>query len=107
MKLKSKNNMTGKELCDLEGIIFPMLSKYPELSSKDMSVMQEFISENGEDIVKICYVSDNGNAIAAIEEPYRMKLLQDFQEIIGFIMDVEEKEEGKPQKTTTVINTKR
>ena len=107
MKLKSKNQMTGKELCDLEGIIFPMLSQFPELSIKDIKVMSDFIADNGEEIIKLCYVSDNGNAIQSVDEPYRMKLLEDFQNIINFIMDTGADDEGKPEKKVTKIDTKR
>ena len=107
MKLKSKNQMTGKELCDLEGIIFPMLSQFPELSKKDVKVISDFVTDNGEEIVKLCYVSDNGNAIQNVDEPYRMKLLEDFQEIISFIMDTGADDEGKLGKKVTKIDTKR
>lgn len=104
MKLKNKSEMTGRQLCDLEEIVFPILLKI-EGENPDPDLLSGLIQKNGDKIVKLCYTLDNGSMIEEINEPYRMQLLQDFPNIFNFIF--EEKSSGKQEQTPAPMKIKR
>lgn len=116
MKLKDKSKLTGKELCEIEGILFPLMMKRDNLlaslnpndkesqskiAETGMSLINGLIIDHGIEIVKLCYVDDNGNEIKEVNFPFRMKLLEDMEKITAFIF--EEKSEGKSEKTPIKI----
>jgi hypothetical protein len=105
MKLKTKAQMTGRELCDLEGVIFPYLAdmdKNDQDKAKKAAV--NMVNDNWEFILSACYLNDDGTMIEDTEVPARMMILQDFDKIIGFVMGSDEK---KPEGETTPRPIKR
>lgn len=101
MKLKTKNQMTGRELCDLEGVIFPYLADMDKSDqTKAQKAAVEMVNENWEAILTACYVNDDGSKITDTNIPARMTILQDFDKIIGFVLgnDQEKTETKKPQQ---------
>lgn len=92
MKLKTKAQMTGRELCDLEGVIFPYLADMDkEDQGKVKKAAVEMVNDNWETILTACYLNDDGTVITDTEVPARMMILQDFDKIIGFVMGSDEK----------------
>jgi hypothetical protein len=102
MILKTKAQMTGRELCDLEGVIFPYIADMDKADqSKARKAAVDMVNDNWELILSSCYLNDDGTVIEDTEVPARMMILQDFDKIIGFVMGTAEKkpEGGKaPQR---------
>jgi hypothetical protein len=102
MKLKTKAQMTGRELCNLEGVIFPYLADMDkEDQNKAKKAAFNMVNDNWEFILSACYLNDDGSVITNTEVPTRFMILQDFDKIIGFVMGGDEKkpEGGKaPQQ---------
>lgn len=105
MILKQKSQMTGRELCDLEGLIFPIISLLDEnKDKKQMAKAQkdafvDLISKDGQELVKLCYTSDDGLKIEEVAEQYRFRLMQDFPHIMAFVFETTQDEKpGKPTR---------
>ena len=79
MKFKGVDNLTGKELCDIEEFIFPVIGGIDEKDIKGTAGKEllQLIQEHGEEIVKICYMNDDGSEIIEINENYRMRLMKE------------------------------
>jgi len=108
MKLKQKAQMTGRELCDLEGYIFPILAGFEEDNEQEQKkVFLELINTDGEELVKLCYTKDDDSKIEEVNEAYRFTLMTDLPNILGFIMNTDEVAAGKPQTKTKKIPIKR
>ena len=102
MKLKNKSQMTGRELCDLEGYVFPILSSFGEDADSQKKAFLELIKNDGENVVKLCYTKDDGSKLEEINETYRFALMTDMPNILSFILDIDgQQEEGKPQVKST------
>ena len=102
MKLKNKSQMTGRELCDLEGYVFPILSSFGEDANSQKKAFLELIKNDGENVVKLCYTKNDGSKLEEINEVYRFTLMKDMPNILGFILDTDgQQEEGKPQVKST------
>ena len=98
MILKQKSQMTGKELCDIEGLIFPIIADSEENKESQKKAFIGLIKDNGTEIVKLCYTKDDGSKIEEINEEYRFKVMQDFPRIMEFVFEIpKEQDEGKPQ----------
>lgn len=98
MKLKQKSQMTGRELCDLEGIIFDVILDGGQTREAQMESFMKIIKTNGEEIVKLCYTKEDGAKIEEVNEPYRRKMLEDFPYIMEFIFETPKGDEaGKPK----------
>jgi hypothetical protein len=92
MKLKTKAQMTGRELCDLEGVFFPYLADMDkEDQNKAKKAAVEMVNDNWEFILSACYLNDDGTVITNTEVPARLMILHDFDKIIGFVMGSDEK----------------
>jgi hypothetical protein len=108
MKLKQKSQMTGRELCDLEGYIFPILASFDEANQEaQKKAFLDLVKTDGEEITKLCYTKDDGAKLEEINEAYRFTLMTDLPNILSFIMKTEEQETGKPQTKTRKIPIKR
>jgi hypothetical protein len=108
MKLKQKLHMTGRELCDLEGYIFPILASFDESNEENQKkAFLDLIKSDGEELVKLCYSKDDGSKLEEINEAYRFTLMTDLPNILGFIMNTDEVTAGKPQTKTKKIPIKR
>lgn len=105
MKLKSKSQLTGRELCDLEGIIFNYIADInPNDAEKSKKEAVQMVNENWEDILIACYTNADGSAITDTNVPARMMILQDFDKIIGFVLDrSEDKKESLEGKSLKQI----
>ena len=96
MKLKTKAQMNGKELCELEGVIFPYLA---DMDGGDTSANKKaainMVNDNRETILRTCYLNDDGTEITDFDIPSRMTIMQDFEKILGFVLgDAAKKPEG-------------
>ena len=99
MILKQKSQMTGRELCDVEGLIFPIIAKADETQKAQKDAFVELINNDGEQLVKLCYTNDDGSKIEQVNEKYRFQIMQDFPHIMEFVFETpkEAKGSGKPQ----------
>jgi hypothetical protein len=99
MKLKTKSQMTNRELCDIEGLIFPIIAEADGSVSNQKKAFIDLITTSGEELVKLCYTSDNGSKLEEVNEKYRFTLMQDFPIIMSFVFEEisETPTEGKPQ----------
>ena len=97
MILKEKSQMTGKELCDIEGLIFPIIADAEENQESQKKAFIKLINDNGIEIVKLCYTKDDGSKIEEVNEKYRFQIMQDFPHIMEFVFETPKEQEGKPQ----------
>ena len=87
MKLREKAQLTGKELCDLEGIVFPVMAGLNENSTdkEKQEALVGMVSRRGKDIVKLCYLDEYNHKFDKVEMPYRIVLTEDMPKIIEYI----------------------
>lgn len=107
MILKNKSEMTGRDLCDVEGLLFPLLASADNSTGAiEKKVVMDFVSDHGEELVYLCYTNDDGSPIEEINGAYRIRLLEDFAHITNFFMETEEKKPERP-KTARKVTTKK
>ena len=107
MLLKNKGQMTGRELCDVEGLLFPLLANANDKTGAiDKKVIMEFVTNSGEELALLCYTNNDGSKMTEINGAYRIKLRENFQHITEFFMEVEEKKPTR-QKTARKVTTKK
>ena len=96
MKLRDKSQLTGKELCDLEGIVFPVMAGLSENSTdkEKQEALIGMVAKRGKDIVKLCYLDEHNHKFDKVEIPYRMKLTNDMPKIIEYIFGKESGEDN-------------
>ena len=101
MVLKTKKSMTNKELCDLEGILLISMAMATDNGDAQRESVVGMVSKRGKEIVKLCYIDEEGKPFNKIEFPFRMQLLNDMPFILSLIFDEDAIKEGnggkKPQ----------
>lgn len=110
MKLQDKEKLTGKELCDLEGIIFPVMASLDETSDKKdkQEALIGIVSRRGKDIVKLCYLDENNHRIEKVEFQYRMRLINDLPIIMSYVFGEQKNEDTKDsEKKLQAMNIRR
>ena len=88
--LKDKNQMTNKELKDLEAIIFPIIVEHGEDNEALKKAFVSLIKDKGEEVSKLVYKDIQ-------EEPFLFQLMQDFPNVLSYVFEASE--QGKPQAT--------
>lgn len=97
MILKQKSQMTGQELSEIEGYIFPIIAEADEDHASQKKAFINLIKDNGEEIAKLCYTNDDGSKMEEIANKYRFQIMQDFPSIMQFVFETPKEDSGKPQ----------
>jgi hypothetical protein len=106
MVFKGIENLTGKELCEIEGMIFPYIAKMNENDpmevKKDATI--EIAITHGEKIAYICYTDDKGNPLTDDTiEPYRMRVMEEVFPEVMIKLFGGDSDKGKPKPTAKRI----
>jgi len=88
--LKEKNQMTNRELKDLEAIVFPIIVEHGEDNEALKKAFVSLIKDKGEEVAKLVYKDMQ-------DEPFLFQLMQDFPNVLGYVFEAPQ--EGKPQAT--------
>jgi len=106
MIFKGIENLTGRELCDIEDMLFPYISKISEDNTdeqkKEMAV--QIVTDHGIELLNICYTDDEGNDLTdETIQPYKMLILTEVIPAAITKLFGGDTEQGKPKPRVKAI----